>query len=586
MPQGRRKIAFSGKAKKQQMQAKKQRQNHLLNAARNIDDEDQSSLIDDIEYKRGIQKINKQPQDCRNKYALQFFKESQAELRKRKEEARNTIHMIPFAQQEVSDNYFPPDMDIPKRPSWAYAMSKDQLEIREQKYFNEYLQTMEKLDVSYFELNLETWRQLWRVLEMSDILLIIVDIRFPVLMFPPYLYNYITKELKKDMILILNKIDLAPASLVVAWKEYFSTHYPELHILMFTSFPTYNLRGNTNESEGIKKRRRKGKLKMAAEGALKLLQACQDIVGDEVDLSSWNEKIQEEMNVEYDLDDIDRKDNVIIEKQDDTYVEHVKYKNGVLTIGCIGTPNVGKSSLMNALMGKKVVSVSRTPGHTKHFQTIYLTKTVCLCDCPGLVFPSTVPKQLQILMGSFPIAQVREPYTSIKFIAERINLPKLLRIQHQSNDDCWSAMDICDGWAAKRNFYTAKASRLDTYRAANSLLRMSLEGRICVYVYPPNWVASKENWEQHPEVETVRWIQARIHEDDVAESMKIYSSSEDEEEEEEEKEEEEEQENEVAKRRSDDEVNGKEKSEDSSSDSIDDIPVINNKFEALLSTEL
>lgn len=175
MPQGRRKIAFSGKAKKQQMQAKKQRQNHLLNgilafqnilliiifcqcsvkniiknvrenfnciyqscfpAARNIDDEDQSSLIDDIEYKRGIQKINKQPQDCRNKYALQFFKESQAELRKRKEEARNTIHMIPFAQQEVSDNYFPPDMDIPKRPSWAYAMSKDQLEIREQKYFN------------------------------------------------------------------------------------------------------------------------------------------------------------------------------------------------------------------------------------------------------------------------------------------------------------------------------------------------------------------------------------------------------------------------------------------------------------------
>lgn len=34
--------------------------------------------------------------------------------------------------------------------------------------------------LSYFELNLETWRQLWRVLEMSDIVLIIVDIRYPV----------------------------------------------------------------------------------------------------------------------------------------------------------------------------------------------------------------------------------------------------------------------------------------------------------------------------------------------------------------------------------------------------------------------
>lgn len=38
-------------------------------------------------------------------------------------------------------------------------------------------------EMSYFELNLETWRQLWRVLEMSDMILIIVDIRFPVSIF-------------------------------------------------------------------------------------------------------------------------------------------------------------------------------------------------------------------------------------------------------------------------------------------------------------------------------------------------------------------------------------------------------------------
>lgn len=143
--------------------------------------------------------------------------------------------------------------------------------------------------------------------------------------------------------------------------------------------------------------------------------------------------------------------------------------------------------------GKKVVSVSRTPGHTKHFQTIFLTKTVCLCDCPGLVFPSTVPKQLQILMGSFPIAQVSEPYTTIKFLAERIDLPKILKLQHQDNDDTWSAMDICDSWASKRNFFTARTARYDSYRAANSLLRMALEGKICIYVYPPDWSLNKGN---------------------------------------------------------------------------------------------
>ena len=78
-----------------------------------------------------------------------------------------------------------------------------------------------------------------------------------------------------------------------------------------------------------------------------------------------------------------------------------------ITIGLIGHPNVGKSSLINGIMGKKVVSASRTPGHTKHFQTIHLTPTVRLCDCPGLVFPSFIPKPLQILCGMYKIAQVQ-----------------------------------------------------------------------------------------------------------------------------------------------------------------------------------
>lgn len=94
-------------------------------------------------------------------------------------------------------------------------------------------------------------------------------------------------------------------------------------------------------------------------------------------------------------------------------------------------------------------------------------------------------------MGSFPIAQVREPYTTIKFLAERIDLPKILKLQHLDNDDTWSAIDICDSWASKRNFITARTARLDTYRAANSLLRMALEGKICIYVYPPDWVLNK-----------------------------------------------------------------------------------------------
>jgi ribosome biogenesis GTPase A len=372
----------------------------------------------------------------------------------------------------------------------------------------------------FFELNLETWRQLWRVLEMSDIVLHIVDIRFPAHMFPPSLYEYVTETLKKDFILVLNKIDLAPAPLVVAWKKYFEENYPQLHIAMFTTLPGYNLVGTQVNRAGLQVRKRKGKFRLAAEGSQQLFEICKNIVGDNIDVSSWETKIKEEMNLEYE-DDEDEKveigETVQTKTVDTSFFEHEKYKNGILTIGCLGQPNVGKSSLINAIMGKKVVSVSRTPGHTKHFQTIFLTPNVRLCDCPGLVFPSKAPKVLQVLMGSFPIAQLREPFTTIKFLGERLNLPNMLRIEHPENDDTWCALDVCDGWAKKRGFITAKAARLDSYRAANDLLRMALDGKICLCLRPPSYLAKKDYWNSHPEVEKVKWIQAKS--DDAGQPM-------------------------------------------------------------------
>ena len=56
-------------------------------------------------------------------------------------------------------------------------------------------------------------------------------------------------------------------------------------------------------------------------------------------------------------------------------------------------------------------------GHTKHFQTINVTRSVRLCDCPGLVFPSTAPKPLQVVMGSYPISQLREMFSVLQYVA-------------------------------------------------------------------------------------------------------------------------------------------------------------------------
>jgi large subunit GTPase 1 len=67
-----------------------------------------------------------------------------------------------------------------------------------------------------------------------------------------------------------------------------------------------------------------------------------------------------------------------------------RHQTDYIMIGFVGYPNVGKSSTINALLGQKKVGVTSTPGKTKHFQTMIVSDSLQLCDCPGLVFPSVV----------------------------------------------------------------------------------------------------------------------------------------------------------------------------------------------------
>ena len=78
-----------------------------------------------------------------------------------------------------------------------------------------------------------------------------------------------------------------------------------------------------------------------------------------------------------------------------------------LMVGTVGYPNVGKSSLINVLCGRKRVGVAAMPGKTKHFQTLPLeegARNICLVDCPGLVFPSFANSKAEMYCcGVLPI---------------------------------------------------------------------------------------------------------------------------------------------------------------------------------------
>lgn len=70
------------------------------------------------------------------------------------------------------------------------------------------------------------------------------------LMFPPSLFEYVTQDLKKNMILVMNKVDLVESKVVLAWKKYFAEVYPEVSVVLFTSYPGYCLRNTSGMNEG------------------------------------------------------------------------------------------------------------------------------------------------------------------------------------------------------------------------------------------------------------------------------------------------------------------------------------------------
>lgn len=509
MPQGSRKIPFSAKQKKIQLKQKRERKKMAGEDGEAPNQKPAQAAVVQQEMRSlgDVIRINAEGDTGQRssrvfRYCLQFRRESPQELEKRKKMARQPYTFLDESSLEVSpEQFFLPGsaLDMPKRPPWNRSMSKEALEAREAHYFREYLDKIENTfadkELSYFELNLETWRQLWRVLEMSEIILLVADIRHPVVHFPPALYTHVTQELGKRLVLVLNKIDLVPDALTAAWIHFFQGRYPGLVVLPFASYAGMTAKG--------KRGKRQGRLRMASEACRGLLQACQEMVGEKVDLSSWKNKIEEELvEEEVDDDDDDEEPDALasapteLVAPDTSFYEEERFKGGRLTLGFVGQPNVGKSSLLNALVGRKVVSVSRTPGHTKHFQTIFLTENVRLCDCPGLVFPSLQPKALQVLTGCFPIAQLREPYSAIQFLAERLDLPAILRLQPPDgagdSHKAWSAFDLCEAWALERGYLTAKAGRPDAYRAANSLLRMALDGRtLCLAFRPHGYSESK-----------------------------------------------------------------------------------------------
>lgn len=120
-------------------------------------------------------------------------------------------------------------LKLPRKPHWTKEMTKDELIANENHSFLEWrrdIAMMEEgnvnLAITPFEKNLSVWKQLWSVIERSQLLIQIVDCRNPFFFYSADLERYI-KELdqNKHYLLLLNKADYLNEDQLNHWNTYF-----------------------------------------------------------------------------------------------------------------------------------------------------------------------------------------------------------------------------------------------------------------------------------------------------------------------------------------------------------------------------
>jgi large subunit GTPase 1 len=193
-------------------------------------------------------------------------------------------------------------------------------------------------------------------------------------------------------------------------------------------------------------------------------------------------------------------------------------------VGMVGYPNVGKSSVINTLLGvakythgKVRVAVSSTPGKTKHFQTIVLSKDILLCDCPGLVFPSFMRNTGEMLCaGILPINQMRDCQEPGNFISARVPIHLLeavygMKIQREFDvlDDPNrppTASEMLAAYCQIKGYITGVTGRWDEFRACKEILRDFNDGKLLYVAMPPTVNQAQQQSFPSSAVST-RWLQ-------------------------------------------------------------------------------
>lgn len=161
-----------------------------------------------------------------------------------------------------------------------------------------------------------------------------------------------------------------------------------------------------------------------------------------------------------------------------------------ISVGFVGYPNTGKSSIINTLKKKKVCKVAPIAGETKVWQYISLMRRIYLIDCPGIVpIGMGDTETATILKGVVRVENVEAPSEHIPALMARVK-PEYLRQTY--NLKSWKDHEDFLSQLAHRMGKLLKGGDADLDTCAKMVINDWVRGKIPFYVEPPMMAKTDE----------------------------------------------------------------------------------------------
>ncbi|EMR08621.1 nucleolar GTP-binding protein 2 [Pneumocystis murina B123] len=154
-----------------------------------------------------------------------------------------------------------------------------------------------------------------------------------------------------------------------------------------------------------------------------------------------------------------------------------------ISVGFIGYPNTGKSSVINTLKSKKVCNTAPIPGETKVWQYVRMTSKIFMIDCPGIVPPNSNDSETEIIIkGVLRIEKVSNPEQYIRAIlnlCETKHLERTYQISGWENDST-KFLELL----AQKTGKLLKGGETDESSIAKMVINDFIRGKIPWFIAP------------------------------------------------------------------------------------------------------